>query len=307
MDTLPTELHALICRKVCADYGSAIRSLNSVSKYFHEVSRPYLYHRTFAFGTGQALALLERLERTPPRLREIHHLFLSDVSPDTSSPKFPKRLTDRETQALTRIIILAAPTLQSFALVAHSLYCSTALMARVWRTSFPRLQRLALSGFYPFPSAPGRFPTLTHLHLDGNRNPHGLLQMGALEDACPALATLTITGLGAAGAFVVELEEALSGDEVFDELSEYTAPTRLPPSIRSVTLQAAPEPPAASMEAYSGGAVRMKDSVLLSRLEALKHRKTKDGERVLICVLERNATMISPEDIRREWLSGVRS
>lgn len=306
MDTLPTELHALICQKACADYGSTIRSLNSVSKYFHEVSRPYLYHRISAFGTGQALALLERLERTPPQLREIHHLFLSDVSPDASS-KSPKRLTDRETQALTRIIILAAPTLHSFALVAHSLYCSTALIARVWRTLFPRLQRLALSGFYPFPSAPGRFPTLTHLQLDGNRNPHGLLQMGALEDACPALAELTITGLGAAGAFVVELEEALTGDEVFDELSDYTAPTRLPPSIRSVTLQAAPEPPAASMEAYSGTAARTKDTILLGRLEALKQKKAKDGERVRICVLERSATMISAEDIRQEWLSGSRS
>ncbi|KJA13646.1 hypothetical protein HYPSUDRAFT_49738 [Hypholoma sublateritium FD-334 SS-4] len=307
MDTLPTELHALICQKACADYGSTIRSLNSVSRYFHEVSRSYLYHRTSAFGTAQALRLLERLERTPPRLREIHHLFLSDVSPDASSSKFPKRLTDRETQALTRIIILAAPTLHSFALVAHSLYCSTALIARVWRTSFPHLQRLALSGFYPFPSAPGRFPKLSHLHLDGNRNPHGLLQMGALEDACPTLSTLRISGLGAAGAFVVELEEALAGDEVFDELSDYTAPTRLPPSIRAVTLQAAPEPPTASMEAYSGSAARMKDTILLGRLEALKQRKAKDGERMRIRVLERNSTMISPEDIRREWLSGVSS
>ncbi len=197
MDTLPTELHALICQKACADYGSTIRSLNSVSKYFHEVSPGRIYiTESLAFGTwtsfgiiGEARTDAASTARDPPLISVrciARHIF---------NPK--KRLTDRETQALTRHYnTRRADSSLNRSRRALAIFAAQRSSRRVWRTSFPRLQRLALSGFYPFPSALGRFPSLTHLHLDGNRNPHGLLQMGALEDACPVLAELTITGLG---------------------------------------------------------------------------------------------------------------
>ncbi|KAF8956635.1 hypothetical protein BDZ97DRAFT_1907119 [Flammula alnicola] len=214
MDILPTELHAYICQLACTDDGSSIRTLNVVSKYFQEVSRPYLYHNVSAFGMVQILCLLERLERTPPHMRHIHHLFLSDVPSDPSSSKSPFRLSDFENQALSRIITSSAPTLETLSLVANAPFSSTSLIARVFRTPFPLLHSLAISGFYPFPSSLGKFPSLKRLHLNGNRNPHGLLHMCSLEEACPSLTDLKITGLGAAGAFVMELEDALVEEQV---------------------------------------------------------------------------------------------
>ncbi|KAF9483738.1 hypothetical protein BDN70DRAFT_826868, partial [Pholiota conissans] len=216
MDALPTELHAYICQTACIDDGTTIRALSGVSRYYHEVSRPFLYQNVSAFGVNQVMDLLEQLERLPAQMRLIRYLFLSDVSseetksdPESPHAPQPSRLTDKQTQALARIISLSSSTLKSFSLVAHSPLSSTSLIARVFRTSFPHLQSLSISGFYPFPSSVGKFPSLKHLHLSGNRNPHGLLHMCALEETFPALATLAITGLGAAGGFVIELEEAL--------------------------------------------------------------------------------------------------
>ncbi|KAF8186307.1 hypothetical protein BJ912DRAFT_469261 [Pholiota molesta] len=313
MDKLPTELHAYICQTACVDDGATIRSLNRVSKYFHEVSRPYLYHNVSAFGIDQVMTLLERLERTPAQMRCIRHLFLSDTASSESTPTPPSappssppaRLTDIQTQAVARLIALAAPTLASLALVAHAPLSSTALIARVFRTSFPALRRLAVAGFYPFPSAAGRFPALRHLRLSGNRNPHGLLQMGALEDTFPGLETLAIAGLGAAGGFVIELEEALAGREGADGLGAFAVPTNLPRTLREITLQAAPEPVAVPADAAYPDTVVMKDRILVARLDALRARTAKAAEGVRVTVLERSVTQISPDDVRREWLADI--
>ncbi|KAF8178760.1 hypothetical protein BJ912DRAFT_650484 [Pholiota molesta] len=317
MDKLPTELHAYICQTACVDDGATIRSLNRVSKYFHEVSRPYLYHTVSAFGIDQVLTLLERLERTPAQMRCIRHLFLSDTASSEPTPTAPTapappsspppRLTDTQTQAVARLLALAAPTATSLALVAHAPLSSTALIARVFRTPFPALRRLAVAGFYPFPSAAGRFPALRELRLSGHRNPHGLLQMGALEDAFPGLETLAIAGLGAAGGFVIELEEALAGREGADGLGAFAVPTNLPRTLREITLQAAPEPVAVvPADAEYPDTVVMKDRILVARLDALRARTAKaEAEGVRVTVLERGVTQISPDDVRREWIADI--
>ncbi|CAA7263564.1 unnamed protein product [Cyclocybe aegerita] len=293
MNTLPPELHAYICEFACTDDGETIRALRSVSRYFQEVAKPYLYRTVSASDEKQVTGLLERLESTPPHLRYIKNLFLA--SPDVLHPS-----NAVDPQKLMRIITLAAPTLQTLSFVVHTHLASTSLIARLFRTSFPHLRALIVSGFYPFPSSVGKFPRLQSLHLLGNRNPHGLFQMSTLEDACPALTHLRISGLGAAGLFVYELEEALRS-EVPGEDDECVIPSRVPPSVKRITVQAGPEP------AVDGGSratntTILKDMVMVAQLEMLKTRKVEEGSGVRLTVLDRALAPISVEALRTDWL-----
>ncbi|PPQ74659.1 hypothetical protein CVT26_005528 [Gymnopilus dilepis] len=265
MDTLPPELHAYICQAICLDEGVSIRALSEVSKYFHEVSRPYLYHATSAVGTRQILALVDRLENTPAYLRHIYHLFLSDVPHSPSSPAAEQvHLTSAQCNAIIRLFTLAAPTLRTFTFHGGSPFTSTFMIGRIFRTSFPHLHTLVVSGFYPFPSVPGTFPSLTHLHLDGNRNPQGLLQVSALHEACPELAELKVTGLGGAAGFVLELTEALTEREVATGNQGVKDPIQLPPRLRRVTIQPGPEPSGCSAIAT------LKDNTMMLTMDIAK-------------------------------------
>ena len=303
MEVLPVELHAHIFGLASTDDGWTIRALSMVSRYFWEVSRAYLYQNVSVSGTDRVFALLDRLETLPPRLRQIRHLFLTDV-PSTSPKITAPQLSQQETQAVIRLISLAAPTLHSFSFVPSAPFSSTSLIARVFRTSFPLLKSLTISGFYPFPSAPGKFPSLKHLSLNGNRNPHGLFQMGTLEDACPALESLEVTGLGLAGGFVLELEDALTASEVWErDYGDIFPPAKLPQSVRRVTVQAGPEPVvAANSSSPTPDVATMKDRMLTGRLQALKSRKGTRVNGVEVVVLNRCVSPISAEDIRRDWL-----
>lgn len=306
MEILPTELHAHIFNLACTDDGWTIRALSLVSIYFREVSRAFLYRNVSVSGTDRVFALLDRLETLPPRLRQIRHLFLTDIP--SKSPKIPSpQLSQRENQAVIRLITLVAPTLHSFSFALSAPFSSTSLIARVFRTSFPLLKRLTISGYYPFPSSPGKFPALKHLALNGNRNPHGLFQMGTLEDACPGLESLEVTGLGLAGGFVLELEDALTASEVWEQDDDYDGdimlPAKLPQGVRRVTVQAGPEP---VVVANSSGPLpdvaTMKDRMLMERLQALKSRKATPVTGVEVVVLDRCLSPISAENIRRDWL-----
>lgn len=306
MEILPTELHAHIFNLACTDDGWTIRALSLVSVYFREVARAFLYRNVSVSGTDRVFALLDRLETLPPRLRQIRHLFLTDIP--STSPKIPSpQLSHKENQAVIRLITIAAPTLHSFSFVPNAPFSSTSLIARVFRTSFPVLKNLTISGFYPFPSSPGKFPSLKRLILNGNRNPHGLFQMGTLEDACPALESLEVTGLGLAGGFVLELEGALTASEVWGQENErdgdIMAVAKLPQRVRRVTVQAGPEPVVA---ANSSGPIpdvaTMKDRMLMGRLQALKSRKATRVNGVQVVVPDRCVSPISAEDVRRDWL-----
>ncbi|PPQ81331.1 hypothetical protein CVT25_015087 [Psilocybe cyanescens] len=301
MDTLPAELHAYICQFACEDDGATIRVLSSVSKYLNQVTKPYLFRNVSAIGIPQIVALLERLDSTPSTMRHVEHLFLSDApfKGSSSTPNLPPtRLTDHEIRGLNRLIALSAPSLKNFSFIATSPFSSTSLIARIFRTSFPFLVKLTISGFYPFPSTPGHFPLLKDLHLDGNRNPHGLFQMSMLEDACPSLQNLKITGLGAAGSFVVELEEALSGGKLWDENTDYMVPIHLPSQLRQITLQAGPVP----VVSGSRDNAATKDHFLMKRLQSLKTISSSGREySACVSVLERSVMPSSLDEFRLEW------
>jgi len=293
MDTLPPELHAYICQAAC---GDTIRALHRVSRYFREVSRPYLYHTISAVGLRQITALLDRLEHTPAHLRHIHHLFLSDVPSSQSSTAAASqvRLTLTECNAIIHVVALSAPTLKTFSFLAGSPFSSTSLIGRIFRTSFPHLHTLAVSGFYPFPSLSGNFPSLARLHLDGNRNPQGLFQVSALEEACPALTDLKVSGLGAAAMFLIELGETLKGDNISNGDGEATIPARLPPQLQRLTIQAGPEPSACSP------IVALKDEAMILTMELVKI-KFQGHPGVKLSVLERSPAGMSLQDFKMDW------
>ncbi|KAF9054683.1 hypothetical protein BJ165DRAFT_1324515, partial [Panaeolus papilionaceus] len=203
MNTLPPELHSYIFQLACTDNGQTIRTLNSVSSYFHEISKIFLYQTVSVSGPEQIEALLQRIEHIPQHHRLIRHLYLSDGT--LENPK------SASAQAITRLLLIAAPHLHSLAFVIASPFQSTTLISRLLRTSFPNLIDLTISGFYPFPSSAGKFPKLQILHLHGNTNPVGLFQSNCLVKSCPALRSLHISGLKVAGPFVMELHEALKG------------------------------------------------------------------------------------------------
>ncbi|KAF8892318.1 hypothetical protein CPB84DRAFT_1783676 [Gymnopilus junonius] len=293
MDTLPPELHAYICQAVCIDEGDTIRAVNQVSKYFHDVARPYLYHTVSAVGLRQIIALLDRLGHTPSHLRQVHHLFLSDLPHSKSSTAASQfRLTLTECNTIMRLVILSAPTLQTFSFFAASPFSSTSLIGRIFRVSFPHLHTLAISGFYPFPSIPGNFPSLARLHLDGNRNPQGLFQVSGLEEACPALTDLKVSGLGAAASFILELTEALRDPTAN---SDSMIPTRLPSRLRRLALQAGPEP------SGCGAIVTLKDQAMMMTMGVLTVG-FQDTHGVQLSVLERSKAGTCLEDLRRDWL-----
>jgi len=128
-----------------------------------------------------------------------------------------------ETQAAAaHLLVLAAPTLQMLAVTADCPFTGTALIAHLFALQLPHLRELAVRGFYP--SLAGTdgpsMPRLERLHLEGNRNPHGLLDYGGLKEACPVLEHLVISGVVAAQGFANEVEavvcRAAEGDRDAD-------------------------------------------------------------------------------------------
>ena len=218
METLPVELHSQIFEFACIDDGATARALSLVSHYVREAVAPYLYQSLAVSGLPQMQELVARLERTPPHLRRVRRLFLSDwSSADVHKHSMTLALSDMERydaeRALAaRILALSAPTLETLALVVSCPYSAPPLIGELFATPLPRLTALAIHGFYPFPRGAGNdaptLPKLTHLRLSGNRNPHGLLQLGALEAAAPALTHLRVSDVALAAPFAKELHAA---------------------------------------------------------------------------------------------------
>ncbi|GLB43626.1 hypothetical protein LshimejAT787_1401380 [Lyophyllum shimeji] len=165
---------------------------------------------------------------------------------------------------------------------------STPAISRLFRTSFPRLRELSVSGFYPFPTSPAKMPSLERLHLHGNRNPHGLLQSGGLDEACPSLTHIRVSGLSMAVSFALELQEALSNVET----SPF--PSKLPPRIQHVAVQPAPPLPASGKPAAS----HARDQLMMEQLAAVK---TPRG--VTFSLHPRGHADIPDESFRQDWLA----
>ncbi|RDX40709.1 hypothetical protein OH76DRAFT_1306395, partial [Lentinus brumalis] len=212
MDSLPLELHTQIFQFACTDDGSTARSLSLVSRYVRAAAAVYYYQSLAISGLAQMVELVARLEAIPPHLRRIRRLFLSDwthADVQTRSMFFTDmERYDAEKALAARILDLAAPTLESLALVASCPYTAPPLVGHLFSITLPGLLELSIHGFYPFPRLPGTMPKLERLHLSGNRNPHGLLQLGALEAACPNLTHLRISDVAIATPFARELHAA---------------------------------------------------------------------------------------------------
>ncbi|KAI0370774.1 hypothetical protein BV20DRAFT_930771, partial [Pilatotrama ljubarskyi] len=200
MDTLPLELHAQIFAFACTDDGSTARTLALVSHYFREVATPYLYQSLAISGMEQMSELVARLDVTPPHLRRIRHLFLSDWTHSQTKERVVRTSEDAQDRYLAektfalRILTLAAPTLETLAMMVSCPYTGPPLLGALFSTPMPRLTELSVHGFYPFPHTANSMPRLETLHLSGNRNPHGLLHLGTLDTACPSLTELRISG-----------------------------------------------------------------------------------------------------------------
>ena len=315
MNTCPPELHAYICQLTCVDDGLTIRSINKTSRYFNHISKPYLYQTLSLSGPKQVHAVATLLETIPKvYLRHIRHLFI-DISKTTDATKkhAQPHKTESGTQAPTqdtyplilRIISLAAPTLESLTFITQCPQSSTSLIAALFRTAFPRLQDLTVCGFYPFPTTAGKFPRLKRLHLSGNHNPHGLLQMSVLENACPSLQFLKVSGLGSATSFVMEVKEAMENKENGGEETISLFPAKFPARIRQVTLQAGPGPKV--VNGGKEGNVHFKDRLMMNGLEALNIKTTSESNvsDVRVIVLDRSPQPTMVHDMKREWLENI--
>ncbi|EKM51052.1 uncharacterized protein PHACADRAFT_263010 [Phanerochaete carnosa HHB-10118-sp] len=269
MDTLPLELHAQIFECACTDDGTTAHSLSLVSHYVREVSEPYRYQSLAVAGLDSLVKLVHKLEELPTHRRRVHRLFLSGWTHKQTHEKavaFDAVAADKydlERSTIVRIFELVAPTLESLSFVAACPYTSTALLGHLFSLRFPRLHDLAVHGFYPFPHVPNAMPRLERLHLSGNRNPYGLLQLGGLAAACPTLRTLHVSGLVAASSFAEELQSMLIPGEHTDPHA--LSGTVLPPSLRELTLSVGPSP--SSARRYASAVARHEK--MLERLRSI--------------------------------------
>ncbi|TDL20831.1 hypothetical protein BD410DRAFT_790509 [Rickenella mellea] len=143
---------------------------------------------------------------------------------------------ERECMPFRHLLSLVAPTLLTLSVLTYNPLTSTTILTHPFSISFPHLQALTMHGFYPYPHVPSLslsqshshsqphsqphsqtptkpqtpLPSLKSLHLSGSRNPHGLLQIGALSACCPLLSHLRVSGLRSALSFAQELDAALS-------------------------------------------------------------------------------------------------
>ncbi|KAF9499160.1 hypothetical protein BDN71DRAFT_1442201 [Pleurotus eryngii] len=242
MNSCPPELHSYIVRLACTDDGSTVRALLRVSRYYHAIAVPFIYQSMALDGADRIPKVAATLKKTPSHRRRIRHLFISDAP---SSSKREREDTDHGVgTAMIQILRIAAPTLESLTFLATTPCTSTCLISQLFRHSFPRLLELTVHGYYPFPTMPASMPVLQRLHLSGNRNPHGLFQLGGLEASCPSISHLRISGVERAVAFANELDSLLqpssSPHGCIANGQQVLFPTTLPKKLRILTVQTAP-------------------------------------------------------------------
>ncbi|KAI0773125.1 hypothetical protein BD413DRAFT_433106, partial [Trametes elegans] len=214
MDALPFELHAQIFEFACTDDGSTAHALSLVSRYVRDVSAPYRFQSLVIMGSKQMEKLASRFDVTPPHLRRVRHVFLSDrtcVQREDCKlrPRGEEELDryEAERALALRVLALITLTVETLAVEVSCIPNSTALLGALFSMTMPRLTDLSVYGFYPFPHTPRTMPRLERLHLSGHPNPNGLFQLGALDAACPSLKDIRISGLvGAVGTAAVLLD-----------------------------------------------------------------------------------------------------
>ncbi|KAF5311243.1 hypothetical protein D9611_013015 [Ephemerocybe angulata] len=311
----PPELHSYIASFVCLiDSGRSIRSFSLVSRYFQQITEPYLFHTVSATGTPNLLALDSSIRRTGCPLGA-RHLYLAPCE-NTPSRGPNKPLI----QAIQNILARAHPTLETLTLdLSSSPHESTLIFSHLFRTSFPRLRALALSGFYPNPNTSTvNFPKLRRLHLSGNRNPCGLLHAECLPAAFPQLEELRISGLSMAVAFALEIEGALHSSSsrspfpsypgtpttntpgpypasIFDSVPHQTSPAlSLPATLK--TLSICPSPTLG--QTISSRSSVLKNKAMMSTLRRVGNDAGGKGK--VKFILEDRAAL-QTGDLRKDW------
>lgn len=293
MDLCPPELHSYICQLACIDDGRTVRSLNLVSKYYREIAIPFLYQSLTIRGADSIAHVLRALEQTPSHFRRIRHLFVSEDHPKSWRPTNGGP-TSVERDRMMRVVAYASPTVETLCFVTSLSHGNPALVARLFRLPFPTLRELTVSGYYPFPSHPGNFPVLERLHLSGNPNPHGFLQTGKLDSVCSQLTHLRVSELSAALTFVLELGNAMKGDE------SAVFPARLPKGIRSIMVKLAVGPDLSKVPRTSH--ILSKENEMLGALEKLITAGVAACKDSRFVLLPRSKQATGSEDFLEDWL-----
>ncbi|KAJ3779012.1 hypothetical protein FB446DRAFT_271442 [Lentinula raphanica] len=295
--TLPVEILTQIFTLVTTlDSGASLRSLRRVSQLFNDICIPLKFlslSLTTASSIEKLHQELQRLENSPPHLRRIQHLYISLDASDMQS--------ESELDTISQIFFTlqtAADTLQTLTFIYHNSPLSASVIGRLFREPLPVLTELTVHGFYPFPSpVPSSesvsflsvhslemnqscMPQLRRLHLSGNRNPHGLLQLSSLDVCFPSLTHLRISGLLMAASFAEEMKGALEmrSDDIPEGTCGMLPCNRaiLPSKLESVVLQPGYAPMLDRSGVLAGSALK-KDTRMMVQLknieEAAKRRR----------------------------------
>ena len=145
MDQIPSEILYKIFLPICTDGGPMARSLSLVSRAFYDASRSLRLQSVRCDGLDKIIVFASVLDRTPPPLRVVRHLFVTSYDcrrrepvANTSRSLFQsvtamlrrslrskadkeneaRRKADRENEAhasLLRILTIIAPTLRTLA------------------------------------------------------------------------------------------------------------------------------------------------------------------------------------------------
>ena len=109
------------------------RSLSLVSRAFYDASRSLRLQSVRCDGLDKIIVFASILDKTPPSLRVVRHLFVTSYEMKNASQSLfrsvtaslrrsPRRKADRENEAhasLLRILTIIAPTLQTLAFHIH--------------------------------------------------------------------------------------------------------------------------------------------------------------------------------------------
>lgn len=277
MQSLPAELIFYICQLCCTDEGSTFRSLRRLSKFFYELTIPLRYHSVAVDDIGTAKAILGHLENQGPHLRKFHHLFLCT---DASRELKHKWSASSVLSTVACLLAVASPTLRTLTVVAPPQCFGTAVIAQIFRTSFPLLEEMTIVGMYPYPVASiplglrdinttdskTNFPRLQYLHLNGNPNPSGLLELCPMQTLFPSLTHLRVSKLSNSEAFLGELEKELCGMKE-EQLDEMLRQSRLPSKLRAIEIQLGPEGLGLSLPARRLLNTREQQEDIIARIE----------------------------------------
>lgn len=221
-------------------------------------------------------------------MRRVRNIFISDGANDNE----PEGTFLRSARHITRLLGLVSASVETLALHCDNPRTSTSLLAFLFGLHYPRLRELTVVGYYPFPHVPNAMPRLNYLHLNGNRNPHGLLQMGSLDAVCPELTHLRISGLSRATAFAAELVDAVTADDASQALFNATLPSK----VRRVVVQ--PGPVVHTPKLVSA---RLSDDCMMDKLESLDGGgATKRG--LQYSLLKRSVSGDIAVTSKRHWL-----